>query len=518
MKKIGLYTFCLLFTTLGFAQTEQNLLDFITFTTSFEKEVFHQNDSNEVLKLFLAISDDANDSLYNKINSEIQQLISELEELNITNKKPKKQLKTLFDFTHQKMLRKYEEEVNFEDIFKTSTYNCVTASALYSILLEHFNIPYHIIEEPTHVYVLTYPNTHQIILESTLPNVGFYAPSSANIEKAVRQLVAYKYITEQEVNTKGYEKAYHDYFYSDDPISLKRLASFQYYNTSVGKLDTELTSIEEIDRALNPIMKAQYLAHSDQNNLILYALLGSKMNLLKLDSLSDFKTVALFYANKRNYKNGSPTAYFTKSMKTELDQNGRVNFMKETYSYLKNNIEDTVELNREYFLGMSRYYMLASEHEKSLHYGKLGYQANPKDVAFHALIKHSIFSEISENGFSDDFETDIKSYEENYGPLLNQNKIFQGFKVNYKISLLAKKIESNRFIEGIKILNEIESDLNKLEKKPNYRREALAYIYAEYCAYFYRKGQLTKSKTYLNKGLEHDKNNAALVRKKDLLK
>lgn len=517
MKIIGLIIIYLFSISFSFAQTKLNLDEFITYETDFEENVLSRIDSSKTTHLFLAISKNPSERI-DKIDLEIESLISDLETLNIRAKKPKKKIKALFDFTHSKMLKKYEEDVDFEDIFYNSTYNCVTASALYCILLEHFEIPYHIIEEPTHVYVLTYPNTENIILETTLPNGGFYAPSNSAIEKAVKQLITHKYITEEEVQMKGYEKAYHDYFYSDEPISLKKLASLQYYNKSVGLLKGELTDLEEIDKALNPILKAQYLSPSDQNNIILYSLLGSKLNLLKLDSLKDFKNVVLFYENERNINNGSPIAYFSKSIETELSQNGRTEFVSEVYSYLKSHIKDTVELNREYNLGMSKYYLLASEFEKSLHFSKRGYLNNPKDVTFHSFIKHSIFNIIADNGYSNEFQNELDQYEDQFGSLLIQNKKFQGIKVNYKIYLSAQKLQANRYTEGLVILDEIEADLNKLDKKPSYQKGVLANIYAEYCAYYYRKGNITKSKIYLNKGLEHDKNNPALIRKKDILK
>lgn len=518
MKKIFLLILCLFFNTISYSQNKLNLIDFITFNSEFEKQVFFENESTDVLKLFLAISQNGSEDLIKQIQGEINSLITDLERLNIGDKKPKKKIKILFDYTHSKMLRKYEEDVDFEDIFNKSTYNCVTASALYSILLEYFEIPYHIIEEPTHVYVLTYPNSHNMILETTLPNTGFYAPSNSDIEKTVKTLVENKYVTESEVQAKGTEKVYHDFFYSNEPITLRRLASLQYYNKSVGFLDNDLTNIEIIDNALNPILKAQYLEPSDKNNLILYSLLGSKLNQLKLDSLDDFKQVALFYGHEKNVNNGSPISYFVRSIQTELSQNGRSEFITEVYNYLREHVRDTVDLDREYFLGMSKYYLLSSEFDKSLHFGSLGYDKNPKDVTFHSFVKQSIFNLMAENGFTDNFENEMNAYEEKFGSFLKSNKIFQGAKIDYKISLLSQKLQANRYNEGLPILNEIEKGIDEIQVKPVYNKKLLGLIYAEYCAYYYRKGEITKSKLYLDRGLKHDKNNAALIRKQDILK
>jgi hypothetical protein len=66
-----------------------------------------------------------------------------------------------------KYLKYYKLDSFFPDIFSTKTYNCVNGTALFAIIFDEINIPYHILEVPNHVYLIAYPSTLKIGVEST---------------------------------------------------------------------------------------------------------------------------------------------------------------------------------------------------------------------------------------------------------------------------------------------------------------------------------------------------------------
>ena len=80
-----------------------------------------------------------------------------------------KQLKSVFEKTHTVFLKRYREQIFFPSVFETGEYNCVTATMLYVLILEKLKLPYAILEEPNHVYVIVYPDEDYIVFETTSP-------------------------------------------------------------------------------------------------------------------------------------------------------------------------------------------------------------------------------------------------------------------------------------------------------------------------------------------------------------
>jgi hypothetical protein len=92
----------------------------------------------------------------------------------------------------------YKLSNNFSEIFETGYYNCVSGSALFALILSKLEIPYQIIEAPTHVFLIAYPNTEKIVLESTIPDEGSHQFSKRIIERYIADLYKSKLISKEE--------------------------------------------------------------------------------------------------------------------------------------------------------------------------------------------------------------------------------------------------------------------------------------------------------------------------------
>lgn len=208
----------------------------IQFKSEFEKEVLTNLDNHSSLEMLLAIAENASEGLVSKTYENIKTLKSELNRKKFDSKPEDKRLKLLFDLTHKYFFLKYRDISNFDQIFETKEYNCVSATALYSLILEDYNIPYAIKETPTHVFAIAYPKSKNIVLESTAPKNGYYKPSNNDIQKAVGSLVDLKYYTKEEVEAKGTLAVYNEFFYNEDQIELQKLAGLQYHNEAISLL------------------------------------------------------------------------------------------------------------------------------------------------------------------------------------------------------------------------------------------------------------------------------------------
>ena len=120
-------------------------------------------------------------------------------EAKIQKKKNKKAIEILYEAIHEQYFSKYIENPNFSDIFSKREYNCVTATALYALALDHLNIPYEIRETVVHVYMIVYPATDKIILESTTPGSKLQHITQKEVEEYKQALISNKMITANEL-------------------------------------------------------------------------------------------------------------------------------------------------------------------------------------------------------------------------------------------------------------------------------------------------------------------------------
>ena len=81
-----------------------------------------------------------------------------------------------FYYIHKKLLKNYEQYASISETISVGKYDCVTASAVYSLFLTELNIPFSVIETNYHMYMLVYPGTkNELLLETTDPLNGFIA-------------------------------------------------------------------------------------------------------------------------------------------------------------------------------------------------------------------------------------------------------------------------------------------------------------------------------------------------------
>ena len=80
----------------------------------------------------------------------------------------------LYYYTHRKLLKSYTEYPTLEETLMEGKYDCLTATAVYAILLNELNIEHAVIETNYHIYILVHPDSKQeLLIETTDPMNGF---------------------------------------------------------------------------------------------------------------------------------------------------------------------------------------------------------------------------------------------------------------------------------------------------------------------------------------------------------
>lgn len=180
-------------------------------------------------------------------------------------------LNYLFTKTHQRFLRNYKEYSSFNELLDKGYYNCLTGTALYAILLDHFELPYRIIETNYHIFLMVETSAGEVLLETTDPATGF-TDSKSEIEKRIH---VYRRNEIQKANTdKRYYRFSFD-LYND--VSLDEMLGLLYYNQAIKAYNNHqwVNSIVYLEKASSRYQSPRL---EEFSRIILLSLAESKLD------------------------------------------------------------------------------------------------------------------------------------------------------------------------------------------------------------------------------------------------
>jgi hypothetical protein len=133
----------------------------------------------------------------------------------------------LFNTTHQRFLRHYDEHAGFAQLLTDRTYNCLTATALYALLLDHLDYDYRIIETNYHIFLLIETDRGQVLFETTDPADGFVSEP----DEIADRIVQYREHRIQQVASNKTHYRYKVDLYKE--VNLDEMRGLLHYNLSI---------------------------------------------------------------------------------------------------------------------------------------------------------------------------------------------------------------------------------------------------------------------------------------------
>lgn len=512
MNKVLGLVFC--FIALNFfGQNKTDSLNF-AFYSDFEAKKFNKIASNDsdynFIDALLSI-----DSLYNADKASIIHL-----ELNnffnktktkVSSYNDKKKVKYVFNKVHERFFKKYELDSNFSDIFKDATYNCVTGTALYAHIFDFLEIPYQIKETPTHVFLVAYPRTLNILVETTVPGkLGSYAPSETLMKKAVDELVEMKLITSVDVNRLGYNRAFNEYFYGDGSIAKEELIGIQYFNRGISYLNKELYEL-----AYNNFLKSQQVYTNKKAAIVTETTLHfliDKLDFSRIDNFNWFVKYADSYED---------VDYLEYKLSKILTNN---KWLDDDYTTIEkklgliNNKECQNKLLEVYYVVLADRAHKFQRVSEALYYSNKIHKLNPDNLDAKNYIATFEIDRLAQKNVSAEREFDLDSLLKKY-PFLKEFGIYNRYRTYLYSFLVAKSFNDNNKLKGQEYLFQLERLIeNKEESTMDFNQEAIGNAYGSIGAYYYRKGQKKKAIEVMKGGLEYSPENANILKKIQLIK
>ncbi len=192
-------------------------------------------------------------------------------------RKDKDFLEYIFTQTHKRFLKHYTDYATFGETLNKQRYNCLTATALYALLLDHFGIEHQIIETNYHIFLLAETDQGMILIETTDPAYGFVSDAK-EIERRINQY------RQNSLQNEKPSKTYYRYnFDLYNEVSLDEIRGLLHYNLSILAFNQQ-----KLPLSIDELTKATELYQSPRieefSRIILLSVIEGKMEAAEKES------------------------------------------------------------------------------------------------------------------------------------------------------------------------------------------------------------------------------------------
>ncbi len=432
------------------------------------------------------------------------------------NKRPEKRLKELFKKIHDIFLKQYSDKASLTDLFESGTYQCVGASILYAYILEHYQIPYQIKETPTHVYVVAYPDTYNILLETTNPQFGYYAPDDKFKQTFIQTLIKEKIVLDDYVKKNGVDKVFNENYYAKTSITLKEAIGLLYYNRALKNND-----LEKYDLAYSDISKADILYSVKKNDYLRSIMLDQIMNNFKFNSLNEWQALILAInkdSSSQDHKNFLQT-HFQNLIHYKLWESPQKTQVDSVYNFIMLNLNDSLlktDIKDLYLSENAKYAYDSHNYAIAQKYSEESYQQNPNNPFIKRLLVNIMTEQYNSQKGSLETINSMDSWLAKF-PIFKREQEFQLLYVfNYSYissNAFTKKNES----EGEKYLQKLIQELEILKSssdKTAFDKTSIwtGTAFARAGIYYFNKVGKQKAVETIKKGLRYAPDNIDLNR------
>lgn len=503
MKKFLLFVFCVsAILSKGFAQLKFQPAD-LTYHSDYEKQAIAQidlsapADPRKMLALLLAGDPENGEKELQQASKKLNEIIQSLEKEGIADKKLKKSTRLIFDQVHSN-LRLYDEYAVFDQIFESGTYNCLTASALYAFILEHFKIPYVFVEMPTHVFVLVDPGGENIGMETTNPTEGVFKLDKAKIVDELRRK---KMVAVSDLQNKTADEVYDTYF-KDSQISIGfyQLAGLAYYNLAVYQFEKKeyqsAVALSEKSLFFYPDSERGEIRKLALTQILTTAGSESPQDLWAFFALFDYPEV------QKTLREQLPKIYEETAqlhLISEYSQEKYDSFYHYFIQQLsrKNESVKDIQFLHHYYTGINL--GLRQDYKKSVVALDSAYQIKSGSLKLQGLLAEGIMMSLNSERYRTEFP-DTDSLFARY-PFLKTIDNFVKIHCYKKTRPIVDIWEENKEKEGVAAVEAYQAKMMPLKPSVEFNT-SIEIMYDAVFRYYVRKDDYKQCRLWLNKGLE----------------
>ena len=483
--------------------------DSTLYNSRFEEQLFKNiQDSVTVSPLDIMLAVNYKNDNEKLVQKRIDGIVASLKNQGLEGKKTKKQIQEIYKSIHKEELKKYVEDAGFNELFESGDYNCVSATALYAMVLQEFNIDYEIRETPTHVYLVADPSDTKVLIESTLPQNGTFEFDYKTKKEYVNYLVSSKLISKEEFENTSVDKLFEEHYDQNKIIDLTQLAALMYYNEGVTKFNTR-----DYESASLALKKANTIYPSVAVGLLYNSALATQLN----SEIATKKYNPLMLASFVNFNrtNDEYSVYgidFFKNIGNQLMiENPDVPKYKSYFESFKSMLDDSVDINP---FSQTYYVLLAYSNELNENYAaalqnmNYSYISNSENLstkeAILGLIRNHLVNDKEHEATTDSLDMYFDIF-----PFLEENTGLQEYYSYCKMRVIREIFLYNMPTLGYEKLSAFEESL-QYANAYSHDKEYLENMYLDIAGYYARKNNMNMAAKSLQRGLQFEPNSMLL--------
>lgn len=489
----------------------------IQFTTTFEKNSFNRflkENQKDYIQLFLSNSTTAEQDFKN-FKERFDNTLNEIRASDALKKKNDKKIKYLYQLIHSRFLSKYEAENRFYEINKNGNYNCVTATALYALFFEELDIPYAIKEEPTHVYMVAYPNADNIMIETTTPLFGFFNFDSSFKSTFINNLKNQKVIGSSEATTSNMDELFNKYYFGNENITLTQLVGIHYLNDGLFRRDHN-----DVESGYEQIKKGYLYYPNTRSEYLMMSFIAER---LETPNLEPILRASLIGKISRFIDKGVTIdmikGEFYNLTQTVLSKNNDKVLYKRCYNelllYVTNN-EVAKEISYIYNYENGRVFYNQGNYIRSKSFFANALEIQPNNVDLGGVFVSSLSQSFRNERNNKVILDSLENYKKRF-PSLEQNNNFNSMLALVYVVEFGESFEKGNSVRGEQYQKLFENAI-EINKNVNLLSpDAVGRAYSEACVYYFKKGQKPKARQFLEKGLQLVPNDYQLKIRKQMM-
>lgn len=514
--RLKLSCFFIVVNLVCFASKTDSLVKFsdLNFQNDFERQTFKSfielGQKTDIIDLFLTNFQKKDPFPSSQAHLQISSCITELAKETEGMTEAKK-VKEIYKLVHKRFFKMYKLRNSFSDIFEKGEYNCVSASALYAIIFQKMDIPFQIIEAPQHVFLIAYPNTHKIFIESTSPTNGYLPVSDGQVQRFIKYMYESKLISKEEYDSSSPNDLFNKYYYANNGLSLLELAGIQYSNYTAYHLEDE-----NHEQALTEIKKACFLIQNERNKYLLQSItsyLVANHNYKDKKDVNNLSILCRFNNNNKKEVSDEKIKYeFGRLLQEQLITNSDEAEFERSYNSINVNVNDSVLKNDLAFIYHYELARLGYQKQKNKEYEmlhlKAAYLVKPKHADLQSLIRAYFGLLVERSNGVNLIMNYMKEFTNQYD-FLSSDPAFNSVKANCLLEVCYQHFMLQEIAKG----EATRADFEKLadsntDIKPTER--FVEKTYSTVATYYFKKGNKAKTKEVLKKGISYAPENFGL--------
>lgn len=436
----------------------------------------------------------------------IDDIIAEIGPEKIRRLSPGKIIERIKKNVDDALLITFRYEAGFDDLFTSGTYNYNTACAIYAFILDRMEIPYEIYEFPTHFSLVTFPRTERILLEPVPPGQPYFMLSHETRADFVDFLREQGIIDNMTYRNTSQRDLFQQYYFSSVGLTIRELVGMMYVNSAIEFLVGEHTgdSYTQLEKAflIYPCYKTRFMLLVQLNAY--------------LSDLDYSNPVDLGYLIKASHLIGHGVSfemvdnYLLDIVSTVLVKQEDRDRFKFIYDYLMEYMSNQALRDnfRFYYLYESgRLEFNETRYNKALEYLEPACSLRPEDDRTQKLLLRSLAGYSLMVSSSHALEK-ITYYDTAYTCIATKG-VYLMVKAQTYLNLFGEAFQLRDSENGSKYIAEFEQ---LMEDNPEVGIDQIQIgrSYSSAAIFYYREGQVRKSRTMLEKGLSFAPDNIEL--------